>query len=69
VSPDGRRLTIVRPQLTDAGKWTCVATNEAGSSELDLLLRVLVPPQIDRSNLVKNPLVLVFYLQKIVKNY
>lgn len=37
----------------------CRASNIAGHSEVDLTLRVLVPPRIDKSNLVNNPLAIL----------
>lgn len=53
----------MHPQIENAGKYTCVATNEAGSSELDMVLRVIIPPKIDRSNKIGNPLVGNFSLR------
>ncbi|XP_067398294.1 hemicentin-2 [Emydura macquarii macquarii] len=43
---DGRRLQIERAQLLDAGSYRCVASSEAGSSELHYSLQVTVPPRI-----------------------
>ena len=37
----------------------CRASNEAGSSDIDLILKVLVPPKIDKSNIIGNPLSIV----------
>lgn len=42
--------------ITDQGKYTCQASNEAGTSNIDLLLKVYVPPRIDTSNIVGSPL-------------
>uniref|UniRef100_A0A1I7U001 Immunoglobulin I-set domain protein n=1 Tax=Caenorhabditis tropicalis TaxID=1561998 RepID=A0A1I7U001_9PELO len=59
ISPDGSKLTMSKAQLSDGGKYVCRASNEAGSSDIDLLLRILVPPRIDKSNIIGNPLAIV----------
>uniref|UniRef100_A0A2K6UV43 Hemicentin-2 n=1 Tax=Saimiri boliviensis boliviensis TaxID=39432 RepID=A0A2K6UV43_SAIBB len=46
VSGDGRVLRIEQAQLSDSGSYRCVASNVAGSTELQYGLRVHVPPQI-----------------------
>ncbi|XP_035116299.2 hemicentin-2 isoform X2 [Callithrix jacchus] len=46
VSVDGRVLHIEQAQLSDAGSYRCVASNVAGSTELQYGLRVNVPPRI-----------------------
>lgn len=51
-----QKLIIRGAQLSDGGKYTCKAKNEAGSSEVDIQLKVLVPPKIDKSNVIQNPL-------------
>jgi len=58
-SDDKRNLTLLHAYLSDGGKYICNATNEAGNSELDLQLRVFVPPKIDKSNLVASPLAIL----------
>lgn len=40
VSKDGRSLRIEQAQLSDAGSYRCVASNVAGSTELQYGLRV-----------------------------
>uniref|UniRef100_A0A0K0D156 Down syndrome cell adhesion molecule-like protein Dscam2 n=1 Tax=Angiostrongylus cantonensis TaxID=6313 RepID=A0A0K0D156_ANGCA len=52
-------LTIRAVSLSDGGKYTCKASNEAGSSDIDLVLKVLVPPKIDKSNIIGNPLAII----------
>ncbi|EYB86274.1 hypothetical protein Y032_0282g1279 [Ancylostoma ceylanicum] len=59
LSPDAMQLTIRSVSLSDGGKYTCKASNEAGSSDIDLILKVLVPPKIDKSNIIGNPLAIV----------
>ncbi|CAJ0933472.1 unnamed protein product, partial [Mesorhabditis belari] len=59
LSPDSMQLTIRQAALADGGKYVCRATNEAGSSDIDLILKVLIPPKIDRSNIIGNPLAIV----------
>ncbi|EFO97259.1 hypothetical protein CRE_16675 [Caenorhabditis remanei] len=59
ISEDGTRVTIHKAQLSDGGKFTCRASNEAGSSDIDMIVRVLVPPRIDKSNIIGNPLAIV----------
>uniref|UniRef100_A0A915CWE3 Uncharacterized protein n=1 Tax=Ditylenchus dipsaci TaxID=166011 RepID=A0A915CWE3_9BILA len=56
VSEESKKVTIVKTTLHDGGKYTCKATNIAGSTDIDLILKVLVPPTIDKSNLISNPL-------------
>ncbi|KAI1722964.1 immunoglobulin i-set domain-containing protein [Ditylenchus destructor] len=56
ISSDAKKVTIMRTTLHDGGKYTCKATNIAGSTDIDLILKVLVPPHIDKSNLINNPL-------------
>ncbi|VDM60010.1 unnamed protein product [Angiostrongylus costaricensis] len=59
LSPDAMQLTIRAVSLSDGGKYTCKASNEAGSSDIDLILKVLVPPNIDKSNIIGNPLAII----------
>ncbi|KAM3729101.1 Hemicentin-2 [Dirofilaria immitis] len=56
ISPDGQQITIRGVELSDGGKYTCKTENEAGSADIDLTLKVLVPPSIDTSNIIGNPL-------------
>lgn len=58
-SSDRKRLTLLQAALADGGKYVCRASNVAGQSEVDLALRVLIPPRIDKSNLVNNPLAIL----------
>ncbi|KAL3123123.1 hypothetical protein niasHT_005056 [Heterodera trifolii] len=59
ISADSKLLTLSRVSLSDGGKYSCRATNLAGHSEADLNLRILIPPRIDKSNMVNNPLALL----------
>ncbi|XP_071421021.1 hemicentin-1 [Pithys albifrons albifrons] len=49
VSPDGSTLNISRVLSSDAGKYTCVATNPAGEEDRIFNLNVYVPPAIASS--------------------
>lgn len=40
-------------------RYTCKATNVAGTGEQNMQLRVLVRPTIDKSNIIGNPLGIV----------
>ncbi|NXJ63832.1 HMCN1 protein, partial [Rostratula benghalensis] len=42
----GRVLALTSAQISDTGKYTCVAVNAAGESQRDIDLRVYVPPDI-----------------------
>ncbi|XP_068809627.1 hemicentin-1 isoform X4 [Struthio camelus] len=42
----GRVLALTSVQISDTGKYTCVAVNAAGESQRDINLRVYVPPDI-----------------------
>ncbi|TKR80920.1 hypothetical protein L596_014894 [Steinernema carpocapsae] len=59
ISSDAHKLTIESVDLSDGGKYACRASNEAGSTEVHLILKVLVPPEIDKSNIIQNPLAIV----------
>ncbi|VDK53323.1 unnamed protein product [Anisakis simplex] len=54
-----QQITIRGAQVSDGGKYTCRATNEAGSADIDLTLKILIPPSIDKSNIIGNPLAIV----------
>ncbi|GMT05475.1 hypothetical protein PENTCL1PPCAC_27649, partial [Pristionchus entomophagus] len=56
LSTDNTQLTVRNAKLSDAGKYRCEATNEAGKGIGHLMLKVLVPPKIDESNIIGNPL-------------
>ncbi|KAK3506808.1 hypothetical protein QTP70_028372 [Hemibagrus guttatus] len=46
ISPDGSTLTVTATHTTDSGKYTCVATNQAGEEDRIFNLNVYVPPVI-----------------------
>ncbi|KAK2540204.1 Hmcn1 [Columba guinea] len=46
ILPGGRVLQIPRAQAEDAGRYTCVAVNEAGEDSIHYDVRVLLPPSI-----------------------
>ncbi len=41
VLTDGRQLEISRAEVTDTGRYSCIATNEAGVADRDFDLDVL----------------------------
>lgn len=59
VSNDGQQLSIVHTRLTDGGRYTCKATNVAGTTDVPIILHVLILPKIDKSNIIGNPLAIV----------
>uniref|UniRef100_A0A914V1R3 Ig-like domain-containing protein n=1 Tax=Plectus sambesii TaxID=2011161 RepID=A0A914V1R3_9BILA len=59
ISANGQELTISQARLSDGGKYVCKATNVAGTTDIDIILKVLVPPKIDKSNIIGNPLAIV----------
>ncbi|XP_040926337.1 hemicentin-1 isoform X2 [Betta splendens] len=52
VLPGGRTLQILNAKEEDAGKYTCVATNEAGETLKHYEVKVYVPPQINKNDIV-----------------
>ncbi|XP_052788091.1 hemicentin-1-like [Mya arenaria] len=55
---DGKRLAISNADLSDAGLFTCIATNEAGSAEQEYQLDVWEAPTIDQTGLDLAPTVI-----------
>nr|XP_061790885.1 hemicentin-1-like [Nerophis lumbriciformis] len=51
VLPGGRTLQILNAKEEDAGRYTCVATNEAGETLKNFDVKVYVPPQIDKNDI------------------
>ncbi|NXI30722.1 HMCN1 protein, partial [Sterrhoptilus dennistouni] len=49
ILPGGRVLQIPRAQAGDAGRYSCVAVNEAGQDSIHYDIRVLFPPTIANS--------------------
>ncbi|KFP01647.1 Hemicentin-1, partial [Calypte anna] len=49
ILPGGRVLQIPRAQAGDAGRYMCVAVNEAGEDSIHYDVRVLLPPSISRA--------------------
>ncbi|XP_031431207.1 LOW QUALITY PROTEIN: hemicentin-1 [Clupea harengus] len=50
VLPGGRTLQILRAQEEDAGRYTCVATNEAGETLKNYEVKVYLPPVISKND-------------------
>ncbi|XP_074858281.1 hemicentin-1 isoform X2 [Carettochelys insculpta] len=46
ILPGGRILQILRARAEDAGRYTCVAVNDAGEDSIQYDVRVLLPPSI-----------------------
>nr|XP_014344645.1 PREDICTED: hemicentin-1 [Latimeria chalumnae] len=46
ILPGGRVLQIPRAQVQDAGRYTCIAINEAGEDSIQYDVRILLPPSI-----------------------
>ncbi|KAE8293961.1 Hemicentin-1 Fibulin-6 [Larimichthys crocea] len=51
VLPGGRTLQILSAKEEDAGRYTCVATNEAGEKLKHYEVKVYVPPQINKNDI------------------
>ncbi|XP_070688049.1 hemicentin-1 [Pempheris klunzingeri] len=51
VLPGGRTLQILNAKEEDAGRYTCVATNEAGDTLKHYEVKVYVPPQINKNDI------------------
>ncbi|KAG7265214.1 LOW QUALITY PROTEIN: hypothetical protein CRUP_009101, partial [Coryphaenoides rupestris] len=51
VLPGGRTLQILNAKEEDAGRYTCVATNEAGETLKNYEVKVFVPPQINKNDI------------------
>ncbi|XP_005733181.1 hemicentin-1 isoform X1 [Pundamilia nyererei] len=51
VLPGGRTLQILNAKQEDAGRYTCVATNEAGETLKHYEVKVYVPPQINKNDI------------------
>ncbi|XP_027145831.1 hemicentin-1 [Larimichthys crocea] len=51
VLPGGRTLQILNAKEEDAGRYTCVATNEAGEKLKHYEVKVYVPPQINKNDI------------------
>ncbi|XP_069009305.1 hemicentin-1 [Embiotoca jacksoni] len=51
VLPGGRTLQILNAKEEDAGRYTCVATNEAGETLKHYEVKVYVPPQINKNGI------------------
>ncbi|KAM6962600.1 hemicentin-1 [Aplochiton taeniatus] len=51
VLPGGRTLQILNAKEEDAGRYTCVATNEAGETLKNYEVKVFIPPQINKNDL------------------
>ncbi|GIY25109.1 hemicentin-1 [Caerostris extrusa] len=47
ITDGGKRLEVKHAQAEHAGKYTCIAKNEAGESRKDFLIDILVPPSMD----------------------
>ncbi|GMR30016.1 hypothetical protein PMAYCL1PPCAC_00211, partial [Pristionchus mayeri] len=46
LSPDGQAIEIIAVSQKDAGRWTCLVENDAGSAEQDFTLDVWLPPTV-----------------------
>ncbi|XP_066533975.1 hemicentin-1 [Hoplias malabaricus] len=51
VLPGGRTLQILNAQEEDAGRYTCVATNEAGETLKNYEVKVYIPPVISKDGI------------------
>ncbi|XP_069798458.1 hemicentin-1 [Narcine bancroftii] len=51
ILPGGRTLQILNTQEKDAGRYTCIATNEAGETLKNYEVKVYIPPIINRDDI------------------
>ncbi|XP_067940287.1 hemicentin-1-like [Watersipora subatra] len=54
LSRGGYSLTLLKADLSHTARYTCIASNEAGSEDKDFDLDVLVPPYIDETSIEKD---------------
>lgn len=52
VQSSGDVLNITEVKVSDRGKYTCIASNEAGTAEKDFYVSTLVPPKIEGPDVV-----------------
>ncbi|XP_067893515.1 hemicentin-1 isoform X1 [Heterodontus francisci] len=50
IHPGGRTLQILNAQEKDAGRYTCIATNEAGETLKNYEVKVYIPPTINKAD-------------------
>ncbi|XP_051581270.1 hemicentin-1-like isoform X1 [Myxocyprinus asiaticus] len=50
IMPGGRTLQILKAKMSDGGKYSCVAINQAGEAQKLIYLTVYVPPSIKQSS-------------------
>ncbi|KAM4642152.1 hemicentin-1 [Discoglossus pictus] len=51
ILPGGRTLQILKAQEANAGRYSCIATNEAGEAAREYELKVYTPPRISKGDL------------------
>lgn len=52
-SANGQKLYLFKLRETDSSKYTCIATNEAGTDKRDFKVSMLVAPSFDEPNIVR----------------